>query len=86
MQEQDANPVIQEIEKEIEDTKRKNSDENFEIEITEEQPKVEAQGQEKKEEQKKQTDISDEDMSQAVQARIKWSRKNRSIAEKTRKA
>ena len=63
MQEQDANPVIQEIEKEIEDTKKINSDENFEIEITEEQPKVEAQG--------KQTDISDEDMSQAVQARIK---------------
>ena len=43
MQEQDTNPVIQEIEKEIEDTKRKNSDDNFEIEITQEQPKVEAQ-------------------------------------------
>lgn len=37
MQEQDPNPVIQEIEKEIEDTKRsKASEDNFEIEITEE--------------------------------------------------
>ena len=71
MQEQDTNPVIQEIEKEIEDTKRKNSDDNFEIEITQEQPKVEAQEEEKKEEQKKEADISDDDMSQAVQLRIK---------------
>ena len=37
MQEQDPNPVIQEIEKEIEETKRsKASEDNFEIEITEE--------------------------------------------------
>ena len=36
MEDQENNPVIQEIEKEIEETKRKASDENFEIEITEE--------------------------------------------------
>ena len=44
MEDQENNPVIQEIEKEIEETKRKASDENFEIEITEEKeaPKEEA--------------------------------------------
>ena len=36
MQEQDPNPVIEEIEKEIAETKRKASEDNFEIEITEE--------------------------------------------------
>ena len=36
MEDQENNSVIQEIEKEIEETKRKASEENFEIEITEE--------------------------------------------------
>ena len=38
---EEANPVIEEIEKEIEDTKRKASGDNFEIEITEEPKKEE---------------------------------------------
>ena len=43
MEDQENNPVIQEIEKEIEETKRKASDDNFEIEITEEEtPKEKA--------------------------------------------
>lgn len=37
MEDQENNPVIQEIEKEIEDTKRKASDDDFEIEISDDQ-------------------------------------------------
>ena len=47
---EETNPVIEEIEKEIQETKKKASGEDFEIEIAEEQPKVEAQQEEKKEE------------------------------------
>ena len=50
MQEQDPNPVIEEIEKEIAETKRKASEDNFEIEITEE--KKEEPTQEEIQEQK----------------------------------
>jgi hypothetical protein len=57
MQEQDPNPIMEEIEKEIADTKRKASDESpLEIEITEEkteQPSAETAKQEEKEEQKR---------------------------------
>lgn len=59
MQEQDPNPVLEEIEKEIEDTKRKAGDDNFEIEITENakeetvEAKQEKNNQEITEEQKK---------------------------------
>ena len=48
---EEANPVIEEIEKEIEDTKRKASGDNFEIEITEE-PKQEENAEASEEETK----------------------------------
>ena len=49
MEDQENNPVIQEIEKEIEETKRKASDENFEIEITEEKEDAKEEATEVKE-------------------------------------
>ena len=45
MQEQDPNPVIEEIEKEIAETKRKASEDNFEIEIAEEKNEEQAEAQ-----------------------------------------
>ncbi len=66
--EEEKNPVLDEINKEIEETKRKTAGDEFEIEIAEEQPeeKIEA----KKEEEKPKEKISDEDLSKRVQARI----------------
>ena len=64
MQEEN-NPVIEEIEKEIEDTKRKASGDDFEIEIAEEQPK---------EEQKQEVETKEEETEEygsKVQNRIK---------------
>ena len=64
MQEEN-NPVIEEIEKEIEDTKRKASGDDFEIEIAEEQPK---------EEEKKELEAKSEETDEygsKVQNRIK---------------
>mgnify|MGYP003110445015 FL=1 len=63
---EETNPVIEEIEKEIQETKKKASGEDFEIEIAEEQPKVEAQQEEKKEEKEE-----EDKYGAKVQTRIK---------------
>jgi chromosome segregation ATPase len=65
---ENSNP-IEEIEKEIEETKRKTSSDNFEIEITEE-PKQEAKQEAKEETEEKPKQLSDEELSQRVQTRI----------------
>ena len=65
---ENSNPM-EEIEKEIEETKRKASDENFEIEIAEE-PKQEAPQQTEQQIDDKPKKLSDEEHSRAVQTRI----------------
>ena len=63
---EETNPVIEEIEKEIQETKKKSSGDNFEIEIAEEEPKVEAQQEEKVEEKEE-----EDKYGAKVQTRIK---------------
>jgi len=82
---EEANPVIQEIEKEIEDTKRKASSDNFEIEITEE-PKKE----ENVEASEAETKLSEEEAKiqygKAVQRKIdRITRERRDAENETRK-
>lgn len=65
--EEEKNPVLDEINQEIEEAKRKTAGDEFEIEIAEEQPEEKKEA--KKEEDPKEK-ISDEDLSKRVQARI----------------
>ena len=81
--EEDKNPVLDEINKEIEETKRKTAGDEFEIEIAEEQTeeKVEAKKEEPKEKP------SDVELSKRVQTRINKITEQRRAAElETKKA
>jgi len=62
---EENNPVIEEIEKEIEDTKRKSNDDEFEIEIAEDKVEVEAKVDNKEEA------LSEEVYSAKVERRVK---------------
>lgn len=77
---EEKNPVVEEIEKEIEDTKRKASDENFEIEITEE-PKQEETAEAKKEENEVDAEEEKKKYGIAVQKKIDRMTKERRLAE-----
>jgi len=76
--EEEKNPVLEEIEKEIEETKAKSSDE-FEIEIADEQPKEEPKAEVKQEAKK----VEDDNYGTKVQARIRKLVKEKKDAEET---
>ena len=77
---ENSNP-IEEIEKEIQETKKKASGEDFEIEITEEAKEEEQPQEQQPKEAKQNNNISDEELSKRVQTRINKITEQRRAAE-----